>query len=994
MDRAAISSLVVDPGDPNTLYAGVELGGVYRSTDGGANWEPINQGIDLEHSSDWVSLVILNPGDRNQLWLADGNTMYESLDGGEIWIEHATEGLQFTNLVPHPLEPGTLYATSSGESPAVHVSQDGGQTWTVLLSLEGEWISPNQLAIDPVIGEHLYVSGRDGPTYASSDGGATWRQVLDHPCVLAADPNDESAAYCAWGATVLRTSDGGNTWREITVEGPPSYVYVLMITSEDLGAYYAGTSDGLFVLTDLGLNWTEQSSGLPLAHLDLTMVSGSGPRLYASGDSSWVASSGVNAFDWEALSAPGHASWAIQPDGQTAYATDGERLWQSSDAGSTWDERSVPPIGAGRLAVHPSLDGWVYSLYSRGQSAYLSTDGGQTWQLTPGMDSIYDARLAFDPSGADRVYAIGDLELYRSDDAGRSWTACPWTGAFTSRASSRALINPHDGDRPLVATRGQGVLASFDGCQSWSPSNDGLETLFVNTLTRSPSDPDTIYAATDAGAYISEDRGASWAPVAGWFDADTIVYSLVVDPLNPGVLYAATPEGVFRWELAPTPLPLAETAATTTPSWVADFAEPILQAIEGITPVFEDDFSTFDAGWVPWPQEGVDWIDGAMRFTVTEGSLGLGRQWGTADFVFQFDIVPRRLDASDSLSVIFRMGGPESVSFEAFTINAAGGTSGGDQWDWSRDPEGAGEQRVLASGELPILRLSETTTVTVIAWQDEAAVYLNGQPVAYRDASTMRGDWLSFNLSSASGLSEIDFDNVRFWDITDYTAPPATQEAEAPPPTATAATDTPAWVTDFAEPILEAVEDRTPVFEDDFSTFDETWGGPLEGVDWIDGAMRFTVTEGDLYLGRRWDTAHFVFQFDIIPRRLDVSDEVGLFFRLGGLEGSWEGFQIRPRGGTSGGDQWTWKRWGPPEEAIELESGELPILLLSEPTRVTVIAWRDQAAVYLNGQPVAYRDDSTMRGDWHTITLNSGSGLTEVEFDNVRFWDITYLTIP
>jgi hypothetical protein len=61
---------------------------------------------------------------------------------------------------------------------------------------------------------------------------------------------------------------------------------------------------------------------------------------------------------------------------------------------------------------------------------------------------------------------------------------------------------------------------------------------------------------------------------------------------------------------------------------------------------------------------------------------------------------------------------------------------------------------------------------------------------------------------------------------------------------------------------------------------------------------------------------------------------------------------------------------------------------------VTVIAWRDQAAVYLNGQPVAYRDDSTMRGDEHYLSLNSGSGTGEVEFDNVRFWDITYLTIP
>ncbi|MCJ7708194.1 MAG: hypothetical protein MUO38_11325, partial [Anaerolineales bacterium] len=747
------------------LYAGVELGGVYRTTDGGASWQPINQGIDLEHSSDWVSLVILNPGDRNQLWLADGSTMYESLDGGEIWIEHETEGLQFTNLVPHPLEPGTLYATSSGESPAVHVSQDGGQTWTVLLSLEGEWISPNQLAIDPVIGEHLYVSGRDGPTYASSDGGATWRQVLDQPCVLAAQRNDESAAFCAWGGEVLRTSDGGDTWRSITGGGLPSSVSTLMITPDDLGAYYAGTSDGLFVSTDLGLNWTEQSSGLPLAYLDLTMVSGSGPRLYASGDSGQVARSGVNAFDWGALSAPDKTSWAVRPDGEIAYATDGERLWQSSDASSTWDERSVPPIGAGRLAVHPSLDGWVYSLYGRGQSAYLSTDGGGTWELTPGMDSIFDGRLAFDQSGGTRVYAIGDLELYRSDDTGRSWTACQWTGAFTSRANSRALVDPDDSNSLLVATRGGGILVSEDGCHSWTPSNDGLETLFVNTLARSPSDPDTIYAATDAGAYISEDRGASWSPLSGWLPADTVVYSLVVDPENPGVFYAATPEGIFRWELAPTPVPLAETAATTTPSWTTDFAEPILAVLDGLQPLFEDDFSTSAGEWAL--SDGVTAADGALRFQITNTEVAtVRRDLGTPHFALRLDFTPRRLHASTNIGLIIRHG-ISYDRYEGFELVPAGP----DYWSAYRFWED-GPFEELGSGRVEAVSLGSPTRLVLIALGDEMAIYLNEQPIFYVDDSTFRGESISIVVKDGQGTTEVDLDNVVVWDISDYTAPP------------------------------------------------------------------------------------------------------------------------------------------------------------------------------------------------------------------------------
>ncbi|MCJ7707022.1 MAG: hypothetical protein MUO38_05325, partial [Anaerolineales bacterium] len=213
--------------------------------------------------------------------------------------------------------------------------------------------------------------------------------------------------------------------------------------------------------------------------------------------------------------------------------------------------------------------------------------------------------------------------------------------------------------------------------------------------------------------------------------------------------------------------------ATAAEPWVADFAEPILQAIEGRTPVFEDDFSTFDADWVPWPQEGVDWIDGAMRFTVTSGNLSLGRpRGGFAHFVFQFDIIPRRLNVSDEVGSVFRHGGQDdSESWEAFMISPGDGTSGGDRWSWYRDPGASGEPIVLESGELPILRLSEPTRVTVIASRDEAAVYLNGQPVAYRDDSTMRGGWHPLFLSSVSGLSEVEFDNVRFWDISDLSLP-------------------------------------------------------------------------------------------------------------------------------------------------------------------------------------------------------------------------------
>ena len=667
LTRDAITSLAIHQADPNLLYASAGLAGVYRSTDGGASWQPINQGIDLGRLNEVGSAVVLDPYRAPHLWFADAGSVYESTDWGENWIEHETEGFQFTNLVADPSEPETLFATSSGESPAVLVSRDAGRTWTTLLSLNAPWINPGQLAVDPVEGLHLYVSSESEQlgTYASSDGGVTWRQVLDYRCDhLAADPHDAAAAYCAQGDWVWRTSDGGDTWRGITDGELPSPISVLMITP---GGYYAGTSDGLFVSTDLGLNWTEQSNGLPLTWIDLTMVGGTGPRLYAQTGSCPGIRSGVNAFDWEDVPAPECTSWAIRPNGQTAYATDGQHVWRSSDALVSWEERSAPTIGAGRLTVHLGNNEWVYSSQTgQNEPLFISADGALTWQRPENWAGL-DPVLAFDHGDGSRVYSysLRSAEIYRSDTSGGNWRPCQ----YPSSAISHALVDPQDRDRLLVATLGAGVLISADGCMSWTPSNDGLETLFVNTLALSPSDPDTIYAATDAGAYVSEDRGASWSPLSGWLPADTVIYSLVVDPLNPGVLYAATPEGVLRWDSAPTPVPARAMAATplptaiAMPSWVASFAEPILAVLPSRQPLFEDDFSTSAGEWVL--SDGVTAADGALRFQITNTEAMVGRDFGTPHFALRLDFTPRRLGESTPIGFIIRNdgNGRSSLSF-------------------------------------------------------------------------------------------------------------------------------------------------------------------------------------------------------------------------------------------------------------------------------------------------------------------------------------------
>jgi photosystem II stability/assembly factor-like uncharacterized protein len=980
--------------DQDLLFASISLAGPYRSTDGGDTWQPIHQGIDLGRLIGWGSTVVADPYRYPAFWFADGGSVYETTDRGDTWTEHERQDFQFTNLAAGPgLDPrqaNTLYATSSyeatGEGPSVHVSHDGGQTWTRLFEMDADRIDPGQFALDPREALHQYVSSDSDElgTYASSDGGGTWRQVLDLRCDhLAADPNDAAAAYCAHGTDIWHTVDGGETWQSLTYVAPyeapaSSPVSVLLISSGGARAYYAGTSDGFFISTDQGLTWTEQNSGLPLASLDLTMVSGAGPRLYAADDRGQVARAGVNAFDWEEVSAPSHTSWAIRDDGAIAYATDGEHLWQSSDAGGTWETRSAPPNGVGRLTVHPSVDGMIYSLYGQGQSValFISSDSGETWEPTTNLYSIDDGSLVFDHGDGSRVYAIGAGELYRSDTYGGNWRPCLSTGSPTSRANSRALVDPDSSDRLLVATRGGGILISEDGCMSWSAANAGLATLFVNTLAVDPYDSDTFYAATDAGAYVSEDDGATWAPLSGWFDADTVVYSLVVDPLNPGVLYAATPEGVFRWELTPEPVPLS---SSTQEGRLNAFADPILAAVASQEPVFEYDFST--ASPPSGSILGEPTIAGNVFQCQVYGdeACGFGWEGGTSDFVAEYEFINMTPTSEAYVQLIFRESEAESYEFGIGLPEDPSRAAGWALTETSIRTEG--NRMILDTGTTEAIAPGLRTRVTVIGLGRRIGVLLNGEPLTLDEEATLTWGNYTLVVKPVSSIAEVHLDNVRFWDLSDYTPPAPTQAASAPPPTATA---TSSWVTDFAEPILQAIDGRTPYFADDFATPNPLWrtlsGAPLA---WSEGSLLIDPLDTGISAGLRGvsflDFAHSM--------TLIVVDGAGTITLAWDATHAVE-TQARVNLRQSGSREWTWGLWGCVRQWCgTIAEGEMTAI---EEDRIEALFLKrgGTVALYLDGVPVASADLEIPDDTDTSFRLSVDPGLV-IRLDDVRMWELT-----
>ena len=209
------------------------------------------------------------------------------------------------------------------------------------------------------------------------------------------------------------------------------------------------------------------------------------------------------------------------------------------------------------------------------------------------------------------------------------------------------------------------------------------------------------------------------------------------------------------------------------------------------------------------------------------------------------------------------------------------------------------------------------------------------------------------------------------------------------------ATPIPAWIEDFAEPILAAIQVHEPDFQDDFSTNSGQWN-QCEGCTISDGVLKINLPNDWISAGGPLKAINFVLQFDFTPKFLAYNSFIAVVFRNADLYGDKSYYSF----GFSPSTNW----WGMEKDtkggmsASTLESGFTTQLSVGAKTKLLIIARGDQVAVYLNDKPLVHHSGILDSGDWVTITSGDrGSGLgveghTEVDFDNVQFWNLDNIT--
>lgn len=566
-----VSALAVAASDPDVLYASIAGtgSGVYRSGDRGESWRRVGAG----QVTGALGLAI-QPTDRDVVVAANGSRVWKTGDGGVSWVDITPTPLHGYRIpLFDPNEPSTLYVGTDG---GFVKTVDLGETWTHSASIARSVLS---LLLDPLHSQSLWAGVRGG-VFHTVDGGGSWTFLslpvdpLDDVTALALDPHDPNVVYAGAGrfeltGTIFGTDDGGTSWHRLL---ETTGVSSLSADGEHAGRLLAGVRDlGVLETTDGGVSWHASRQGLGATVVTAiavdpqrpgTLVAGldDGPTaLSRSGDGgeTWTAVN-IDRFLSSDTSTTRTAALTIDPtrpdrlygdfNGVLALSPDFGRTWQPLQGQPRFLVQSLAVTGTGGLVAAsveavpcaPPNCSPPFLLH-----LYHSIDDGETWQEAdlPPLSSPSWPVLAVAPSDPSLVYFSGRPPLV-SRDGGETWQ--PVGGEMPPPIHGLA-VHPLDGRVLYAATRlrAGGVLRSLDGGSTWRPPAGGLppgedSSQAVTAVLIDPLDPQRIYAASQFGVFESRDGGVTWSTFSEGL-VDVPVTVLALDTQGLGTLYAGGP---------------------------------------------------------------------------------------------------------------------------------------------------------------------------------------------------------------------------------------------------------------------------------------------------------------------------------------------------------------------------------------------------------------------------------------------------------------------
>lgn len=293
---------------------------------------------------------------------------------------------------------------------------------------------------------------------------------------------------------------------------------------------------------------------LPLVIALFALVtSGFAPRTLAAED---AADPSLYSNDWRTTGPPGGDVRGLVVDPSSPdrfyFGTLDGQVYTSGDGGKQW--QLLHNFGKPRMFVdHIIVDSRnPRVLYVGGHrhnvpgGFFKSTDGGVTWRESPELKNEAVHSLAQSDSSPDTLIAGTFTGVFRSEDAGETWTQLPTKSTPGLKHVESLAIDPRTANTIYAGTFYL-PYKSVDGGQSWESIKNGMiDDSDIFAIDINPRDANHIIASACSGIYESKNAGESWRKVQGIPSQSRRTRAILQHPSVPGVVYAGTTEGFWR----------------------------------------------------------------------------------------------------------------------------------------------------------------------------------------------------------------------------------------------------------------------------------------------------------------------------------------------------------------------------------------------------------------------------------------------------------------
>ena len=564
-----VNCVAAHPTNPNILWAGTPVGGLWKSTDGGQNWTTNTDNLPVLG----VSGIAIAPNNTNVMYIAtgdaDGKNTYsvgilKSTDGGNTWN---TTGLNQStanrySIFDIKIHPNNNQILIAATSIGIYRSTNGGTNWSKVYNTSYVF----DIEFHPTTPSIIYASNSSS-IYKSSDSGANWNQLSSglpsntgriELAVTPAKPDYLYAlySYTSTGSAVYRSTNQGSSFvkQNLTTPNLGSQTgYDLCITASPTNAeeiFFGGVE--LFKSTDGGKSFQingRHTNGQPAhLHLDHHNLHWVGNTLYSCNDGGLYKTTN-SGNTWSLL---GNGMDIMQFYRLSSYKYDANRLsGGSQDNGSSKLVNGIwSAIGGGdgmQTIISHENPNVIYYSSQKGGSLLRTQDGfiyPKNAKTNINETGAWITPYIMDHSNANILYA-GFQNVWKTTNGGDSWTKI---SNFPSTDHPTELVQSKSSPQTLWCIRANKTYKTTDGGGNWVEITMPKPNL-RGQLAIDPTNANRIwigYENTVANnkVFKSEDGGTNWTNISGTLP-NIPVNDIVYQEASNDALYIATDLGVY-----------------------------------------------------------------------------------------------------------------------------------------------------------------------------------------------------------------------------------------------------------------------------------------------------------------------------------------------------------------------------------------------------------------------------------------------------------------